>query len=55
MNEVREKIATLTDSESDEVIFTSGTTDSLNKFAQMYSKILKQGDEIILQWLQPFI
>nr|WP_318028706.1 aminotransferase class V-fold PLP-dependent enzyme [Mycoplasmopsis bovis] len=48
MNEVREKIATLTDSESDEVIFTSGTTDSLNKFAQMYSKILKQGDEIIL-------
>ncbi|AXJ68207.1 aminotransferase class V-fold PLP-dependent enzyme [Mycoplasmopsis bovis] len=48
MNEVREKIATLTDSESDEVIFTSGTTDSLNKFAQMYSKILKHGDEIIL-------
>ncbi|MCE6056873.1 aminotransferase class V-fold PLP-dependent enzyme [Mycoplasmopsis agalactiae] len=48
VNEVRRKIALLTDAKENEVIFTSGATDSLNKFAQMYMQKLKAGDQIIL-------
>ncbi|WP_029513256.1 aminotransferase class V-fold PLP-dependent enzyme [Mycoplasmopsis primatum] len=48
MKNLRSKIAFLTDANEDEVIFTSGTTDSLNKCAIMLSKILKKSDEIIL-------
>ncbi|MCE6061372.1 aminotransferase class V-fold PLP-dependent enzyme [Mycoplasmopsis agalactiae] len=48
VNEVRSKIALLTDAKENEVIFTSGATDSLNKFAQMYMQKLKAGDQIIL-------
>ncbi|MCE6114956.1 aminotransferase class V-fold PLP-dependent enzyme [Mycoplasmopsis agalactiae] len=48
VNEVRSKIALLTDAKENEVIFTSGATDSLNRFAQMYMQKLKAGDQIIL-------
>ncbi|MCE6056073.1 aminotransferase class V-fold PLP-dependent enzyme [Mycoplasmopsis agalactiae] len=48
VNEVRSKIALLTDAKENEVIFTSGATDSLNKFAQMYMQKLKASDQIIL-------
>ncbi|EIN14898.1 Nitrogen fixation protein Nif S [Mycoplasmopsis agalactiae 14628] len=48
INEVRSKVASLTDAKENEVIFTSGATDSLNKFAQMYIQKLKAGDQIIL-------
>lgn len=48
IDSVRNLIAELTDASSDEVIFTSGTTDSLNKAALMLKELLKPGDEILL-------
>lgn len=44
----RKGVAKLLDCEADEVIFTSGTTDSLNKAAQMLAPLLKKGDQILL-------
>lgn len=34
-----------------EIIFTSGTTESINMFANMFGELLKEGDEIILDEL----
>lgn len=46
--ETRKKIAKLISCGQEEVIFTSGTTDSLNKFAKMYEPFIESGDEILL-------
>lgn len=47
--EAREKVAQLIGAKLEEVIFTSGTTDSLNLVAYGYGlKILEKGDEVLL-------
>lgn len=46
--DTRKKVATLLSCSAQEVIFTSGTTDSLNKVAYMLEPLLKEGDEIVL-------
>lgn len=48
INECRELVSLLTDSYPEEVIFTSGTTDSLNKAAHMFSSFIKEGDKIVI-------
>ncbi len=48
MEECRSLCADLINCKNDEIIFTSGTTESLNLIAQSLSSILKEGDEIIL-------
>ncbi|MEE3927983.1 aminotransferase class V-fold PLP-dependent enzyme [Mycoplasmopsis ciconiae] len=48
INQLRQKVADLIDTKSDNVIFTSGTTDSLNIFASMAKQILKEGDEFLI-------
>ncbi|ENY69590.1 Nitrogen fixation protein NifS [Mycoplasmopsis bovigenitalium 51080] len=47
---LRQKVAKLllTNLEETSIIFTSGTTASLNNFAQMYSNSIEKGDEILL-------
>ncbi|MDK2819965.1 MAG: aminotransferase class V-fold PLP-dependent enzyme [Mycoplasmataceae bacterium] len=51
INETREKVATLLNCQDDEIIFTSGTTDSLNYASLLLENLLKKGDEIILSKL----
>lgn len=46
----RSKVAKLLSCNEDEVIFTSGTTDSLNKVAYMLEPLFKAGDEILLSY-----
>ncbi|UUD36609.1 aminotransferase class V-fold PLP-dependent enzyme [Mycoplasmopsis citelli] len=48
INSVRQKVAHLIDATPQEVIFTSGTTESLNLIANMFEQILTQEDEILL-------
>ncbi|WP_406616982.1 aminotransferase class V-fold PLP-dependent enzyme [Mycoplasmopsis adleri] len=48
IDEVRNKIAKLVDAKEDEVLFTSGTTDSLNKIALMLKPLINKDDEILL-------
>ncbi len=48
INETRSKVAKLLDAQDDEIIFTSGATDSLNYASSLLDKIIKKGDEIIL-------
>ncbi|MEA4134385.1 aminotransferase class V-fold PLP-dependent enzyme [Mycoplasma sp. 2704] len=48
ISRVRSKVADLINAKETEVIFTSGTTESINMFAQMMGQILKDGDEILL-------
>ena len=49
LDDVRETVARFVNCDKDEVIFTSGTTDSLNKLALSYGlKNLKKGDEILI-------
>lgn len=49
IKETREKIAHFINSDSEEVIFTSGTTQSINTIAYSFAKyILHEGDEILL-------
>ncbi|WP_027334902.1 aminotransferase class V-fold PLP-dependent enzyme [Mycoplasmopsis felifaucium] len=48
VDDVRSKIASLVDANPSEVIYTSGTTDSLNRIASMLKGFLKPGDEILL-------
>jgi cysteine desulfurase/selenocysteine lyase len=51
---VREKVAGfLNASSAQEVIFTRGTTDSINLVAQSYGRrFLRPGDEILLTWME---
>ena len=49
LDEIRQTVASFVNCDKYEVIFTSGTTDSLNKLALSYGlKNLKKGDEILL-------
>ncbi|MBG0730932.1 aminotransferase class V-fold PLP-dependent enzyme [Mycoplasma sp. 'Moose RK'] len=48
ITKIRQKIAKLIDAEANEVIFSSGTTESINLFANMVKKFIKKGDEILL-------
>lgn len=48
INEVRQKVANLIDAEESEIIFTSGTTESLNLAATMLCDFLQPDDEILL-------
>lgn len=45
---VRQKVAKLIDGNENEIIFTSGTTDSLNTFSLMAKQILKKGDVFLI-------
>ena len=51
INQTRSKVAELLDCQDDEVIFTSGTTDSLNYASSLFENIIKKDDEIILSKL----
>ncbi|MBN4084400.1 aminotransferase class V-fold PLP-dependent enzyme [Mycoplasma sp. CSL10166] len=44
---VRNKVADLLDAKDSEIIFTSGTTESINIFVRMFSQLIKK-DEVIL-------
>lgn len=48
ISNVRNKVADLINGYPEEIIFTSGTTESLNIFAQMSEQFLKPNDEILL-------
>lgn len=48
ITEVRQKVATLVDAKLTEVIFTSGTTESINLFALMFGRLLSSEDVILL-------
>ncbi len=48
INKSREIVASLVDASPDEVIFTSGTTDSINRIALMLEKFVSKGDKIVL-------
>lgn len=50
--ETRELIAKFINSDLEEVIFTKGTTDSLNKLANSYGSFINEGDEIISSELE---
>ncbi|MBN3534685.1 aminotransferase class V-fold PLP-dependent enzyme [Mycoplasma procyoni] len=47
---VREKTARLLGADKNEIIFSAGTTDSLNLFSKMAKQFLKQGDQIIIAY-----
>ncbi len=51
ISESRKLVADLVGAASEEVIFTSGTTDSLNKIALMLESKINEGDEILLSHL----
>ena len=48
INEAREEVASLVDATPEEVIFTSGTTESLNAFGLMSRQFIKKGDKIVI-------
>ena len=48
INASRQAVATLVGTSTEEVIFTSGTTDGLNKIARMLDTLVSKGDEILL-------
>ncbi|WP_027334481.1 aminotransferase class V-fold PLP-dependent enzyme [Mycoplasma elephantis] len=48
ISDTRNKVAKLTDSKPSEVIFTSGTTESINLFSYMIEPLIKENKEIIL-------
>ncbi|MBS2126498.1 aminotransferase class V-fold PLP-dependent enzyme ['Fragaria x ananassa' phyllody phytoplasma] len=52
LNETRKKTANFINALPEEIIFTKGTTDSLNLLAQSLSDILEEGDEIITSQLE---
>ncbi|AOF54752.1 cysteine desulfhydrase [Maize bushy stunt phytoplasma] len=52
MNETRIKTANFINSKPEEIIFTKGTTDSLNILAQSLGETLQEGDEIITSELE---
>ncbi len=52
-NDVRERVAHFLNAKScNEVIFTKGTTDSINLVAQCYTQLLSPGDEIIISEME---
>lgn len=48
ISETRKLVASLIEAQEDEVIFTSGTTESLNLIAHMLEPLLKKSDNIVL-------
>lgn len=48
--DARKEVANFIHFDDDEIIFTSGTTDSINKFALMIKHNLSKGDEILLSF-----
>ncbi|QSF13707.1 aminotransferase class V-fold PLP-dependent enzyme [Mycoplasma sp. Mirounga ES2805-ORL] len=48
INSTREKVGRLINADPEEIIFTSGCTDSLNKAALMLKSILNERDEILV-------
>ena len=53
IEESREKIKNFINASSiEEIIFTSGTTDSINLVAHSYPQLLKKGDEIIISAME---
>jgi cysteine desulfurase / selenocysteine lyase len=48
----RAKVATFINAQSQEIVFTSGTTQSLNMLSQMLIKTLKPGDEIVISIME---
>src|SRR3989344_1250228 len=48
----REQVAKFIDAEADEIIFTRGTTESLNFLAFALGKKLRAGDEIVLSEME---
>ena len=50
--ETRKYVADFINCDVKKVIFTKGTTDSLNKLANSYSKFINEGDEIITSELE---
>ncbi|MBI4152649.1 SufS family cysteine desulfurase [Candidatus Woesearchaeota archaeon] len=48
----RETVARFIGAETDEIVFTSGTTHSLNMLVQMLGKNLHPGDEIVLTMME---
>src|SRR5690606_35821368 len=49
----REKIRKhINDNETDEVIFTSGTTESINLVASCFTSLLQKEDEIIISYME---
>ncbi|MHA3826147.1 aminotransferase class V-fold PLP-dependent enzyme [Mycoplasma sp. BRA285] len=48
INRVRNKVANLLEAQDNEIIFTSGTTESINLFVNMFASLLEEGDEVLL-------
>lgn len=48
VQDARKTVADLVGASVEEVIFTSGTTDSLNRTAMMFESFVKKGDKIII-------
>lgn len=46
--DARKTVADLVDADVEEVIFTSGTTDGLNRVARMFEAFTKSGDNIVI-------
>jgi len=52
MEDARQKIATYINANKEEVIFTSGATDSINLVASSLTQLFKAGDEIIISSIE---
>ncbi|MCP4337202.1 MAG: cysteine desulfurase [Mycoplasma sp.] len=48
---IRNEVAKLNNVKSEEVIFTSGTTDGINQIANMFENNIKKDEEIVLNYL----
>jgi len=48
LEQARSRVAGFINAAPEEVIFTRGTTESLNLLAQSWSRVLKPGDEVVL-------
>ena len=53
MEEVRKKVQNLINAQNEEeIVFTKGTTDSINLLAFSFGQLLKEGDEIIISTME---
>ena len=50
--EARSKVATFLNADEEEVVFTRGTTDSLNVVAASFGATLKKGDEVVVTGME---